>query len=206
MTLKKEIIQQKIKLLSKKKEVNLKDKDTFVDNKTKSIQRLTEEITNIKKDIEHKRNLFKLLQPTTDEYLLKLNDTYLSEYIPNKNQIDKTLIYNELSVLKFISNVEDYYKLIQMFDIAMKEKAKGNTNNEIDQLRNDIKIKPENFQKEKIMNNSLYSTMKIDTKSGMNYDEIIKRTSQRIIDDLSSAETVSNYQNTSTNKKVMIVA
>ena len=75
MTLKKEIIQQKIKLLSKKKEVNLKDKDTFVDNKTKSIQRLTEEITNIKKDIEHKRNLFKLLQPTTDEYLLKLNDT-----------------------------------------------------------------------------------------------------------------------------------
>ena len=156
MTLKKEIIQQKIKLLSKKKEVNLKDKDTFVDNKTKSIQRLTEEITNIKKDIEHKRNLFKLLQPTTDEYLLKLNDTYLSEYIPNKNQIDKTLIYNELSVLKFISNVEDYYKLIQMFDIAMKEKAKGNTNNEIDQLRNDIKIKLENFQKEKIMNNSLY--------------------------------------------------
>ena len=32
------------------------------------------------------------------------------------------------------------------------------------------------------------------------------RTSQRIIDDLSSAETESNYQNTSTNKKVMIVA
>ena len=87
----------------------------------------------------------------------------------------------------------------------MKEKAKGNTNNEIDQLRNDIKMKLENFQKEKIMNNSLYSKMKVDTKSGMNYDEIIKRTSQRIIDELSSAETVSNYQNTSNNKKVMIV-
>ena len=98
--------------------------------------------------LTRKRNLFKKIQPFTDEYLIKLNGTYLSEYVPNKYQIDKDLIYNEISVLKFVVNAEDYYNLIQMFDEAMKEKAKGqNDNSEIDRLRNEIRIKLENFKR-----------------------------------------------------------
>lgn len=175
--------------LRKQKENVLKQRDQTIEankQKEKDIESLSKQNEESNKTIRNKELTKSVVQCTNQKKFF-------------------TTSRDELSALKFISNVEDYYKLIQMFDIAMKEKAKGNTNNEIDQLRNDIKMKLENFQKEKIMNNSLYSKMKVDTKSGMNYDEIIKRTSQRIIDELSSAETVSNYQNTSNNKKVMIV-
>lgn len=79
-----------------------------------------------------------------------------------------------------------------MFDEAMKEKAKGqNDNSEIDRLRNEIRIKLENLQREKIVNNNLYSSMKVETKSGLDPEEIIKKSSQRVLDNLNSSGSVS---------------
>lgn len=192
LKIQKQILIQKIDYLNVAKENGSQDKVSFKEKMNLSMQKLSDSIKKIETDISLKRNLFKKIQPFTDEYLIKLNGTYLSEYVPNKYQIDKDLIYNEISVLKFVVNAEDYYNLIQMFDEAMKEKAKGqNDNSEIDRLRNEIRIKLENFQREKIVNNNLYSSMKVEIKSGLDFDEIIKRSSQRVLDNLNSSGSVS---------------
>lgn len=205
LKIQKQILIQKIDYLNVAKENCSQDKVSFKEKMNLSIQKLSDNIKKIETDIALKRNLFKKIQPFTDEYLIKLNGTYLSEYVPNKYQIDKDLIYNEISVLKFVVNAEDYYNLIQMFDEAMKEKAKGqNDNSEIDRLRNEIRIKLENFQREKIVNNNLYSSMKVETKSGLDFDEIIKRSSQRVLDNLNSSGSVS--LNHTSRKKTLVPA
>ena len=205
LKIQKQILIQKIDYLNVAKENGSQDKVSFKEKMNLSMQKLSDSIKKIETDISLKRNLFKKIQPFTDEYLIKLNGTYLSEYVPNKYQIDKDLIYNEISVLKFVVNAEDYYNLIQMFDEAMKEKAKGqNDNSEIDRLRNEIRIKLENFQREIIVNNNLYSSMKVETKSGLDFDEIIKRSSQRVLDNLNSSGSVS--LNHTSRKKTLVPA
>ena len=205
LKIQKQILIQKIDYLNVAKENGSQDKVSFKEKMNLSMQKLSDSIKKIETDISLKRNLFKKIQPFTDEYLIKLNGTYLSEYVPKKYQIDKDLIYNEISVLKFVVNAEDYYNLIQMFDEAMKEKAKGqNDNSEIDRLRNEIRIKLENFQREIIVNNNLYSSMKVETKSGLDFDEIIKRSSQRVLDNLNSSGSVS--LNHTSRKKTLVPA
>ena len=114
LKIQKQILIQKIDYLNVAKENGSQDKVSFKEKMNLSMQKLSDSIKKIETDISLKRNLFKKIQPFTDEYLIKLNGTYLSEYVPKKYQIDKDLIYNEISVLKFVVNAEDYYNMIQM--------------------------------------------------------------------------------------------
>ena len=183
----KEILKSKIAFLSDKKKSQGQDKTSFIEDKQNIVDKLTKNIQNVEEDIEKKRNLFKRIQPGTDDYLLKLNETYLSEYIPDKCQIDKQLEYNEKSVTKFISSVEEYYLLIQMFQKSMEEKKKGE-NNEIDRLRDEIRMKLERFKRENLIDNNLCNSMKLESKNGVNFEDIIKRSSDFICTQINSSD------------------
>ena len=183
----KEILKSKIAFLSDKKKSQGQDKTSFIEDKQNIVDKLTQNIQNVEEDIEKKRNLFKRIQPGTDDYLLKLNETYLSEYVPDKCQIDKQLEYNEKSVTKFISSVEEYYLLIQMFQKSMEEKKKGE-NNEIDRLRNEIRMKLERFKRENLIDNNLCNSMKLESKNGVNFEDIIKRSSDFICTQINSSD------------------
>ena len=159
------------------------------------IDSLKEKIAELEEDLEHKREIFKKIQPVTDEYLTKLNQSILAEYIINKNQIDPNLQYNEQSVNKFMSNVEDYYKLIQMFDESVNNPKKED-NKEIDKLRDEIRNKLENFEKTKVLNKNLYKSMRTDANSGIDYDEIIKRSTDMIMKSMGN-----NYMTTLSKKE-----
>lgn len=183
----KEILKSKIAFLSDKKKSQGQDKTSFIEDKQNIVDKLTQNIQNVEEDIEKKRNLFKRIQPGTDDYLLKLNETYLSEYVPDKCQIDKQLEYNEKSVTKFISSVEEYYLLIQMFQKSMEEKKKGE-NNEIDRLRDEIRMKLERFKRENLIDNNLCNSMKLESKNGVNFEDIIKRSSDFICTQINSSD------------------
>ena len=183
----KEILKSKIAFLSDKKKSQGQDKTSFIEDKQNIVDKLTKNIQNVEEDIEKKRNLFKRIQPGTDDYLLKLNGTYLSEYVPDKCQIDKQLEYNEKSVTKFISSVEEYYLLIQMFQKSMEEKKKGE-NNEIDRLRDEIRMKLERFKRENLIDNNLCNSMKLESKNGVNFEDIIKRSSDFICTQINSSD------------------
>ena len=191
----KKIIEEKIVFLKDKYAENSDDKEKFIKEQIEKIDSLKEKIAELEEDLEHKREIFKKIQPVTDEYLTKLNQSILAEYIINKNQIDPNLQYNEQSVNKFMSNVEDYYKLIQMFDESVNNPVKED-NKEIDKLRDEIRNKLENFEKTKVMNKNLYKSMRTDANSGIDYDEIIKRSTDMIMKSMGN-----NYMTTLSKKE-----
>ena len=201
---KKKVVQEKIDFLAEKKKGNIEDKDKFNEEKKANIEELENAIKILEEDIAHKREIFKRIQPATDEYLTKLNGTYLSEYVNNKTNIDPNLPYNETSVNKFISNVEDYYKLIQMFDNAVNAKEVPEQD-ELEKLRNEMREKLEKFEKPKILNKNLTSSMKIDLKNGIDFDDIIKRSSEMVLNQINPSQsmqysmTAPNNQTTSLN-------
>ena len=188
----------KISNLTNKRIENYESKENYIQEKKKKIEELNQLINNIEKEIEEKRNFFIQIQPISDEYLLKLESTYLSEFINDKVQIDKNKKYNESNISNFISNIEDYYKLILMFDEETYNK-KDNEEREIDKLRNEMKFKLENFEKGKLLTKNLYTNMKVDASNGVDFDSIIKRSSELIMSQL----TPMNYNLKNKNEKTM---
>lgn len=180
------LLQDKIKYLSNRKNSVNQTKSSFAEEKQGSIDALEKRIATLEEDINRKRKLFLRLQPGIDEYLGRLNQTYLSEYIPNKLQIDSHLKYSETSIEKFISNVEDYFKLIQMFEEGINEGGVDPESRELDRLRLEIKTKLDNYEKDKVLGNNFYVTMKSEAKSGLDYTEIIKRSSELIMNNVNS--------------------
>ena len=126
--------------------------------------------------MEHKREVFRRIQPATDDFLSKLGNSYLADFIPNKANIDTEIEYNEQTVNKYLSNVQDYYKIIQTWE----EATKGDDNKELDKLREEMKLKLGGFEKNRIISKKLITSMKNDLKSGINIEDIIKKTSLEI--------------------------
>ena len=175
----KESIIQKIQLLSEKQDENTSNKYKFKEQKEQSIKVIENLITNFEKDMEHKKEVFKRIQPATDEYLSILGESYLSDFIPNKANIDKETEYNEQTVNKYLANVQDYYKLIQTWDEASKG-TKVDDNKDLDKLREEMKQKLGGFEKNRIISKKMINNMRNELKTGVNIEEIIKKTSLEI--------------------------
>ena len=182
-------LENKIKNLTNDRIKSYELKDNYIKEKKEKIEELNQGIEHLEKEINEKRDLFLKIQPICDNYLLKLDSTNLSQFIYDKAQIEPNKKYNEINVNKFISNVEDYYKLILMFDDD-KNLKNDNEENEIDRLRDEMKFKLENFEKGKLLNKNLFTNMKSDVQNGMDFDSIIKRSSELIMNQLSPLRNV----------------
>ena len=176
---KKDSIIEQIKLLSGKQSENTSNKHQFKEQKVQSIKNIENLIVNFESDIDHKRELFKRIQPSTDNYLAELGESYLADFIPNKTNIDSGIEYNEQTVNKYLANVQDYYKLVQTWDEANRA-AKSDENKELDRLREEMKTKLGGFEKNRILSKKLITSMKNDLKIGINIEDIIKKTSLEI--------------------------
>ena len=172
----KESIIQQIKLLSGKQNENTNNKSKFKEQKEQNIKVIENLIINFENDMEHKKEVFRRIQPQTDNFLSKLGDSYLGDFIPNKANIDPEIEYNEQTVNKFLSNVQDYYKIIQKWD----EASKVDDNKDLDKLREDMKLKLGGFEKNRIISKKLINSMKNDLKKGINIEDIIKKSSLEI--------------------------
>ena len=172
----KESIIQQIKLLSGKQNENTSNKYKFKEQKEQNIKVIENLIINFENDMEHKKEVFRRIQPQTDEFLSKLGDSYLGDFIQNKANIDPDIEYNEQTVNKYLSNVQDYYKIIQKWD----EASKVDDNKELDKLREDMKLKLGGFEKNRIISKKLINSMKNDLKKGINIEDIIKKSSLEI--------------------------
>ena len=185
----KQSIIEQIELLSGKQSENCNNKSKFKEQKEQSIKVMDNLINNFQADIEHKREVFKRIQPSTDKYLSALGESYIADFIPNKETVDPNTNYNEQTVNKYLANVQDYYKIIQTWDEANRS-VRTDENREIDKLREEMKLKLGGFEKNRIINKKLITSMKNELKSGVNIEDIIKKTSLEI------AQQTSNNVNT----------
>ena len=187
----KQTIIKQIDLLSGKQNENCNNKSKFKEQKKQNIKVIENLINNFENDIEHKREVFRRIQPETDQYLSKLGESYLADFIPNKETVDPNIEYNEQSVNKYLANVQDYYKIIQTWDEANKI-TRLDENKDIDKLREEMKLKLGGFEKSRIMNKKLINSMKTDLKSGINIEDIIKKTSLEIAQQTNLNNTLGN--------------
>jgi hypothetical protein len=185
----KQSIIEQIELLSGKQTENCNNKSKFKEQKEQSIKVMDNLINNFQADIEHKREVFKRIQPSTDKYLSVLGESYISDFVPNRETVDPETNYNEQTVNKYLANVQDYYKIIQTWDEANRS-VKTDENREIDKLRDEMKLRLGGFEKNRIINKKLITSMKNELKSGVNIEDIIKKTSLEI------AQQTSNNVNT----------
>ena len=178
--LKKDIISL-TELIKSKKEGNLKYKKKLIDYKNEKIKIINKTIARFKKDIEIKQNFFEKIQPETDKFLEKLNNTYLSEFITNKIDIMEKNKYNHLTVNKYLANVEDYLNIIQQWKESNNNIDDIIDNQNIDKLNEEFKQKLDNFEKYKLINKSLIESMQIERKNGFKFNDIIKNTSKKLM-------------------------
>ena len=172
----KELINKQIQLLSGKKKVgNLKNSE-FIEEKLKSIEVIENCAENFQKEIDKRMKLIEKIKPETNNYLIKLGDTYLSDFISGKINIDESSEYNEKTIDKYLSNVQDYFKLVQEWDKSTRDN-KG-TESELDKLRDEMKQKLGKFEQNRLLTTDLYQSMESDYKKGIKLDEIIRKSSQ----------------------------
>ena len=178
----KELINKQIQLLSGKKKVgNLKNSE-FIEEKLKSIEVIENCAENFQKEIDKRMKLIEKIKPETNNYLIKLGDTYLSDFISGKINIDESSEYNEKTIDKYLSNVQDYFKLVQEWDKSTRDN-KG-TESELDKLRDEMKQKLGKFEQNRLLTTDLYQSMESDYKKGIKLDEIIRKSSQKIALDI----------------------
>ena len=171
-----------MELIKAKKEGYKSYKKKFIEQKNEKIKLIENTIQNFKKDIYIKENFFEIIQPITEKFLKKLNDTFISEFIHKKVDLSENSKFNYLTMNKYLSNVEDYLNLIQEWkgtdDIEQFESIEEKN---FDELNDEIKRKLDEFDKNKLINDSLTISMQLNKKNGIALNEIIKSASKKII-------------------------
>ena len=171
-----------IELIQSKEKGSIEYKNKYIELKKKKIKVIDNLINKFERDIRIKQNFFELIQPETDKFLKKLNNTYISEFIPDKMDLRENDKYNYLSVNKYLSNIEDYINLVYDWEENNDTDNFEDLDNEsITKLNTEMKQKIENFDKYKLINKNLLNSMQIKRKNGFNLNDIIKSASRKII-------------------------
>ena len=208
----KELMEKKIsKLQNTKKEtnnqneMNLKEKEINIE----TLKRLNEDLLN---QINRKKTLFNDMEECTFNFLNKMENTYLSDFVVKKMNIEENSKLNETNVLDYLGSVYCYIQLINDFNenVQAKKEIKQNinmsslANKSIENLDKEIKFKLSKFN----YNNCL-SKVKKDAKQKYTFDDVIRRLANEIVKDVNgnydmnedSSKFGTNVSSTIKNKK-----
>ena len=178
---KKEMLLNQIKILEKNQIETTQNKSNFSGLKKESITQLTNYINKIKNEIQEKREFFCKLQPMSEKFLNRLNNTYVGDYVPNKIRM-LNMKYNESNIRNVFDNISNYYKLITEMEKpyeSFKMEKNESTNKMLDSLNQDFKTTLENFKFDGFFNHKM---IKLEHKnSGNNYLQTIEKLSENII-------------------------
>ena len=188
----KEMINKQIELLSGKKKEGIMETSKIIKEKKKNIEIINSCAENFKKEIDIRMQLIEKLFPETKAFLSKLDNTFLSDFIANKMNIDDTSEFSEKTIDKCISNVQDYFRLIDEWDKSSRENKELG---EIDKLREEMKQKLGKFEQSRLISRDFYESMQLDYKKGIKLDEIIKKSSHKIALDIQNPYSKSTVLN-----------
>ena len=183
----KDMLIDQIKILEKNQEKNTNDKNNFLEEKKRNIEKLKNHISRIKNEIEEKRDFFCKLQPMSEKFLNRLNETYVGEYIPNKLR-SLNMKYNESNIKNVFDNVSNYYKLIIEIEKTFDMNKVDNSNKIIESLGNEFRTTLENFRLDG--NGNLNSKLiRYEPKNNeISYSKEIKKISENLINSMTRSQ------------------
>jgi hypothetical protein len=183
----KEILEKNISKLQKSKkeiinqnEINIKEKEMNIE----ILKKLNDDLTN---QINRKKIIFSEMEECTLNFLKKMENTYLSDFVVKKINLGENSKINENNVLDYLGAVYCYLQLINDFheNVQLKNEIKQNINisqlasKSIEVLDKEIKFKLSKFNYKNCLNK-----VKKDAKQKNPFDDVIRRLANEIVKDV----------------------
>jgi len=210
----KEILEKNISKLQKNKkerinqnEINIKEKEMNIE----ILKKLNDDLTN---QINRKKTIFSDMEECTLNFLKKMENTYLSDFVVKKINLGENSKINENNVLDYLGAVYCYLQLINDFheNVQLKNEIKQNLNisalasKSIEILDKEIKFKLSKFNYK-----NCFNKVKKDAKQKNPFDDVIRRLANEIVKDVNNYDTneidskygtnISSAQNIKNNKE-----
>ena len=183
----KELMEKKIKKLQENKKETINQNEINVKEKEENINNLKKLNEDLLIQIKQKKVLFSDLQECTFNFLKKMGNTHLSDFVVKKINIEENSKMNENNVLDYLGSVYCYIQLISDFNdnVLMKKEIKQNmnttslVNKSIENLDKEIKFKLLKFNYKNCLNK-----VKKDKKQNNMFDDVIRRLANEIVKDV----------------------
>ena len=188
----KEILEKNISKLQKNKkerinqnEINIKEKEMNIE----ILKKLNDDLTN---QINRKKTIFSDMEECTLNFLKKMENTYLSDFVVKKINLGENSKINENNVLDYLGAVYCYLQLINDFheNVQLKNEIKQNLNisalasKSIEILDKEIKFKLSKFNYK-----NCFNKVKKDAKQKNPFDDVIRRLANEIVKDVNNYDT-----------------
>ncbi len=200
-------LEKKIILLKRTKREDKEEQNNLVEDRKEKIEILKKNNNRIEEYMNKKRNIFKEIQEPTFDFLRKMQQTYLTDFVVSKNNVDSNSKLNETNVINYLETVYCYCKLIKDFDENSKSstndskisKESKDINKNIDLLKKDFKEKLSKINYNHCVNSSVQYSISSVVKKGNDFDETIKRLANEIVNQVTKDSSFANTSSMNTN-------
>ena len=186
-------LENKIKYHKENKKFTKDEFEKFLEEKNLSIHNLKIQNEKLFENIESKRNFFNKFKEPIFDFLKKVQKTYLSEYIPNKIDINDNIKLKENNILEYIGTIYNYFILINDFDIynSNKNDDLNNSNLNIEKLKKDMSNKLLKINMKNVMKNDIYNSFRNDIKNN-SFDYSIKQMASYLVNQINSSQSTNS--------------
>ena len=186
---KKILLQKQIYILTETKTITNLNKQQYKKEKEESIENLKKLNNELEEEITIKRKLFLDMQESTFNFLKKMQNTYLVDFIVKRMNIEENSKINEQNVIDYLGSVYCYIQLINDFNENVQNKKmikenlnKSNSvNKSIENLQKEIRLKLSKFNYDNCLNK-----VKKDSRQKSMFDEVIFRLANDIVNEVNN--------------------
>ena len=177
----KSLLERQIIILTKNQEQDKEEKINLIEEEKAKVQILQKYNDDLEENINRKKRIFKELEQPTFDFLRKMQNTYLTDFVVNKSNVENNSKLTENNVINFLGTVYCYCQLIRDFDENVKynnqviKTQENEANKTIDLLKKDMKIKLSKINYNNCVNENINTSINNVVKRGNDFDETIKR-------------------------------
>lgn len=186
---KKELLQKQIYILTETTKITNINKEKYIKEKETNIANLKKLNDKLMEDIGKKRILFSDMEECTFNFLKKMQNSYLVDFVVKRMTIEDNSKINEQNVIDYLGSVYCFIQLIKDFEefSQNKKKQKQNltksstlsVNKSIENLQKEIRFKLSKFNYD-----NCFTKVKKDINQRTMFDEVIKRLANEILDEV----------------------
>jgi hypothetical protein len=187
----KSLLEKQIVILIQTQEVDKEERINLIEERKAKIQLLKKLNDDLEENIIRKKRIFKELEQPTFDFLKKMQTTYLTDFVVNKNNVESNTKLNENNVINFLGTVYCYCQLIRDFDENVKYSQANKTqdtdaNKNLDLLKKDIRLKLSKINYNNCVNDNIHSSINNVVKHGNAFDETIRRLANVIVNQVNN--------------------
>lgn len=202
-------LEKKIVMLNNSKKNDKLEQTNLVGEIKEKTEIIKKKNDRLEQNINRKRNIFRLMQKPTFDFLRKMQQTYLTDFVVSRHNVEDNEKLNETNVVNFLETMYCYCQLIKDFDENSKSninlteisKESRDINKTLDLLKKDFKMKLSKINYNNCVNNNVQHSIYTVVKKGNDFDETIRRLANEIVEQVNkdTSKSFANISSLNTN-------